>query len=88
MTIYRLRIPKPGDGVTLEVDDQNRWSVVESDVELPDEFLALLPSLGWAGSPSGGFPGHTRYANGVLETFGGELISITPPFEYVEGRIY
>lgn len=86
MTTYRLRVPKLG--AVLEVDDQNMWRVVESDDDLPDSVLSLLPILGRAGSPAGGMPDHTRYANGVIETFGGELLDVTPPIESVEGRIY
>ena len=89
MTIYRLRIPKPGNGAVLEVNDHNRWRVIETDEDFPDSFIDLLTSIGSTGEPwAGGFPEHTRYASGVIETFGGELISITPPFESVEGRIY
>ncbi|MXY44182.1 MAG: hypothetical protein F4Y50_09080 [Dehalococcoidia bacterium] len=88
MTTYRLRIPKPGNGAVLEVDDHNRWRVIETDEELPDSFLSLLATIARSGSPSGGMPYHTRYANGVIDVFGGELISTTPPIESVEGRIY
>ena len=83
-----MRIPTPGSGVVLEVDDQNVWHIIETGEELPDEFVPLLSSLGRGGSPDGGMPTHTRFKNGVIDVLGGELISITPLPQSVPDRVY
>ena len=86
MTVYRLAVYAPFTA-TLEVDHNNRWTVVDQGT-MPDDLIEDLPDIAALGDRSPGLPDSTRYPNGLFATVDGEMLSVTPPVESEPGRRY
>ena len=79
MRTYTLEII----GITVTVDDEGNWKVVDNPKQLDEEgLLELLEDVELGVHPPPTFPPGMHYVAGAIENMKAKLLKVDPPFDY------
>lgn len=79
MRTYTLEII----GITVTVDDEGNWKVIDNPKQLDGEgLLELLEDVELGVYPPPTFPRGMHYVAGAIEKMEAKLLKVEPPFEY------